>query len=103
PGVTEIILPDCSRIEPDQMRDSILQCRRTLRVLRLGTCGRCVGDATLEALTKAGGVPRLEMASLAEGTYQLTDDGVLELLRCCPRLTGLELSANSRITFKALE
>lgn len=38
-----------------------------------------------------------------EGTYQLTDAGVLELLRGCPRLTGLELSANSRITLKALE
>lgn len=65
PGVTELILPDCSRIEPDQMRDSLLQCRRTLRVLRLGTCGRCVGDATLAALAKDGGAPRLEIASLA--------------------------------------
>lgn len=37
------------------------------------------------------------------GTYQLTDSGVLELLACCPRLTGVELSANSRITLKALE
>lgn len=47
------------------MRDSLLQCRQTLRVLRLGTCGRCVADSTLEALAKDGGVPRLEMASLA--------------------------------------
>lgn len=37
------------------------------------------------------------------GTYQLTDAGVLELLSCCPRLTGLGLPANSRITLKSLQ
>lgn len=65
PGVTELILPDCSRIEPDQMRASLLQCRSSLRVLRLGTCGRCFGDETLKALVAVGGLPRLEMAALA--------------------------------------
>lgn len=65
PGVTELILPDCSRIEKDQMRDSLLQCRSSLRLLRLGTCGRCVGDETVEALAAAGGAPRLKMAALA--------------------------------------
>lgn len=59
------MLPDCSRIEPDQMQTSMLQCRSTLKVLRLGTCGRCVGDEAVEALEKAGGVPRLETAVLA--------------------------------------
>ncbi|CAN0447822.1 unnamed protein product [Ascophyllum nodosum] len=102
PGVTELILPDCSRIEPDQMRDSLLQCRSTLRVLRLGTCGRCVGDATVEALATAGGLPRLEIAALS-GTYRLTDAGVLKLLACSPRLTGLEIPANSRISRKSLD
>lgn len=33
----------------------------------------------------------------------MTDTGVLELLGCCPRLTGLELPANSRITRSSLE
>lgn len=42
------------------------------------------------------------MWSTALGTYQVTDTGVLELLNCCPRLTGIELSANSRITVNAL-
>lgn len=37
------------------------------------------------------------------GTYQLTDKGAITLLACCPRLTTLELAANSRITKKSIE
>ena len=38
-----------------------------------------------------------------EGTYRLTDAGVLKLLACSPRLTGLEIPANSRISRKSLD
>lgn len=47
------------------MRASLLQCRTTLRVLRLGMCGRCFGDATVASLEDAGGLPRIETLALA--------------------------------------
>ncbi|CAN0288754.1 unnamed protein product, partial [Discosporangium mesarthrocarpum] len=101
-GVAELILPDCSRIEPSQMLESLLQCRSTLRVLCLGTCGRCLGDDTVEALAREGGMPCLERVTLG-GAYRLTDAGVLKLVQTCPSLTGLELPAGPGITRASVE
>lgn len=64
PGVTELVLPDCSRIEPEQMLTSLLQCRDTLRVLRLDYCGRCLGDESVMKIASEGGFPRMETAAL---------------------------------------
>lgn len=40
---------------------------------------------------------------LVPGTFQLTNVGVVTLLECCPRLTGLDLKANSRMDGLALK
>lgn len=58
--------------------------------------------STLRYRSGYGAYARRRNALCSEGTYQVTDSGVLELLSCCPRLTGVELSANSRISGKAL-
>lgn len=50
------------------MYASLLQCRGTLKVLRLDYCGRCLGDDGVMKLAKEGGFPQLETASLT-GVY----------------------------------
>lgn len=37
------------------------------------------------------------------GTFQLTNAGVVKLLECCPKLTGLDLKANSRLDGAAVK
>lgn len=38
-----------------------------------------------------------------EGTYRLTDSGVVRLLRMSPKLIGVEIPANSRISRESLK
>lgn len=38
-----------------------------------------------------------------EGTYRLTDSGVVRLLRMSPKLIAVEIPANSRISRESLE
>ncbi|CAN0118988.1 unnamed protein product, partial [Phaeothamnion confervicola] len=93
---TELALPDCSRIEPQQMEATLLECRESLEVLRLGTCGCCFTDHTAAALVKAGGMPRLETLSL-HGCYRLSDTSLASLLRTLPALRAVELPCDSRL------
>ncbi len=87
---TEVVLPDCSRIGPCILRSSLLNCRKTLSVLDLQFCGRCINDGTMSAFTLAGGFPALSKLCLG-GTYRLSDSVLVPFLLLSPNLCHLDL------------
>jgi DNA repair protein RAD7 len=97
PGITELVLPDCSRIDADTMRAVLLQCCASITSLCLTSCGRCFTDATSVAIRAARGFPCLRELTLT-GTYMLSDAYLLSIVDNSPDLQHLDLSHNNRLS-----
>lgn len=68
--------------------------------------GCCVGailSAHCDSISSLSCVCVLWVIHLVPGTFQLTNGGVVKLLECCPKLTYLDLQANSRMDGSALK
>ncbi len=96
---TEVVLPDCSHIGPSLLRSSLLNCRKTLSVLDLQFCGRCINDGTISAFTLAGGFPALSKLCLG-GTFRLSDSVLVPFLLLSPNLCYLDLGYYNHFTMK---